>query len=93
MADTRRRAVPASKFRFGVLLSGTIDGANLVFTTPDTFRHDPPNMAISVYFNGQRLLETDDYTVSGPGSGQGDTVTMLLAPIVGDKLWADYIVL
>lgn len=91
MADTRRRAVPASKFRFGVVLSGAIDGANQVFTAPETFRHDPPNLALQLYYNGQRLLETDDYTVSGPASLQGDTVTTLFTPKPGDKIWADYI--
>ena len=91
MADTRRRAVPASKFRYGVLLVGDVDGANTVFTTPEVFRHDPPNMAIQFYYNGQRLLETDDYNVSGPASSQGDTVTTLFTPKPGDKLWADYI--
>jgi hypothetical protein len=91
MADTRRRAVPASKFRVGVLVAGAIDGVNMVFTTPDTFKHDPPNTAIQFYYNGQRLLETDDYTVTGPASLQGDTVTTLFAPKPGDKLWADYI--
>lgn len=93
MAVSRPRAVPRSKFRTAQLLVGTLDGVNTIFTTTEVFVHDPPRLSIAVYFNGQRLLLTDDYTLAesgGPGSGY-DTVTTLTVPRSGDKIWADYI--
>lgn len=92
MATSQPRSVPASKFRFGVVLSGAINGFNSVFTTPEDFRHDPPRAVLSLFFNGQRLFVGDDFTVSesgGPGTGY-DTITALFAPVPGDRLWADY---
>lgn len=93
MADARPQAIPAAKFRNGVLLSGAIDGVNQTFTSPEKFRHSPPNYNIAVYYNGQRIFLDDDYTVSeSGGSGTGyDTVSTLFSPKVGDKIWADYI--
>ena len=82
--------------RTGIALIGLVNNVNQVFTTPDKFVHEPGNRSIQVYYNGQRLLETDDYAVSesgGVGTGY-DTVTMVVVPrAVGvkiDKLWADY---
>jgi hypothetical protein len=82
--------------RFGVALTGAIDNANQVFTTPDYF--DPGS--IRVFYNGQRLFEIDDYAVSESGGiGTGyDTVTLQIAPRSGpqpgkfDKVWADYLI-
>lgn len=93
MAVSRPRNVPASKFRFEVPLAGAIDGVNTAFTAPEAWRHSPPNFAICVYYNGQRLLLVDDYTVlesGGPGTGY-DTIVTVMAPRLGDKIWADYI--
>lgn len=92
MAVSRPRSVPASKFRFGVSLAGTRNGVNTTFTTPEPFRHDPPRADLCLFYNGQRLLLGDDFTVSesgGPGTGY-DTVTTLFAPRFVEKLWADY---
>jgi hypothetical protein len=64
-----------------------------VFTTPDDFVHAPPSSSLKLYYNGQRLLLADDFTLSesgGPGTGF-DTVTTLFPPKLGDKLWADYV--
>lgn len=88
--------IPSSidaKLRYDVTLGGTINGVNTVFTCPDIFRQTPPNFSICVYYNGQRLRLTDDFTVSeSSGFGTGyDTVTTLFAPKTGDKLWADYV--
>jgi hypothetical protein len=93
MAVSRPRAIPANKFRFGVVLSGAVNGVNFVFTAPESWRQSPPNFAICVYYNGQRLLLADDYVVSesgGPGTGY-DTVSTVVVPKPGDKIWADYI--
>ena len=93
MADASPRSVPSSKFRSGVQPSGAINGVNTVFSTPESFRHDPPNFDIAIYFNGQRVLRDDDFTVSesgGVGSGY-DTITTLFTLKPGDKIWADYI--
>jgi hypothetical protein len=46
-----------------------------------------------VYYNGQRLLLADDYTLAesgGPGTGY-DTIQTVVVPKPGDKIWADYI--
>jgi hypothetical protein len=95
MGISRPRSVPAEKFRFEVLLAGTIDGANTAFTAPEFFRQSPPNFSIAIYYNGQRILLTDDFTVQesgGVGTGY-DTVNTLFTPKSGDKLWADYVAL
>lgn len=78
--------------RVGIGLIGAINGVNLVFTTPEIFVRVVVADTIGVYYNGQRLVETDDYALSESGGiGTGyDTVTMLSAPKVGDKLKADY---
>ena len=76
----------------GALLSGVIDSVNLVFTSPSKFLHTVGGVSIKVYMNGQRLLLTDDFTISesgGPLTGY-DTITFLIAPRPGDKLFADY---
>jgi hypothetical protein len=77
---------------FNVALLGVKNGVNLVFTTPDDFVHVVSGETIRVFYNGQRLLESEDYVISesgGMGSGY-DTVTMFVAPRIDDKLTADY---
>jgi hypothetical protein len=93
MADAGPRAVPAAKFRSGVLLTGSINGTNTTFATPEAFRHDPPQYSIAVYFNGQRVLLGDDFTVAesgGVGTGY-DTVETIFVMKTDDKIWADYV--
>ena len=77
--------------RVGITLLGVINGVNLVYTTPEVFVNTGGD-TIGVFWNGQRLVETEDYALSESGGiGTGyDTVTMLAAPKVGDKLKADY---
>lgn len=61
--------------------SGTIDGTNTAFTLANTPQGSP-----SLYLNGQ-ILEPgsgNDYTISGAA------ITMLYAPLAGDKLRAYY---
>lgn len=97
MPLARHRSVHLSSIRQGVALLGTIDGLNQTFTTPEIFaRRSPPGLTISVFYNGQRLVEgaTNDYQLAesgGPSTGF-DTVSFLFAPRVGDSLTADYLV-
>jgi hypothetical protein len=91
MLSVRSRAVPADTFRVGVALAGAVDGINTIFTAPETFVQTASGFQIAVYYNGQRLVVVDDYTVSGGGAGEGTTLTLLFAPKAGDKLTADYI--
>jgi len=75
--------------KYGVGLAGPINGVNQVYTTPDKFNP----AAHAVYYNGQRLSLTLDYSITesgGPGAGY-DTVNFLVIPKVGDHLLADYI--
>jgi hypothetical protein len=77
---------------YGVGLLGVKNGVNLIFTSPDKFVNVAGGETIRVLYNGQRLLEIDDYTLSesgGVGTGY-DTVTTLVAPRSSDKLTADY---
>jgi hypothetical protein len=78
----------------GITLIGAIDKINQVFTTPTYFLHEIGGRSIQVYYNGQRLLDPDDYIPSeSGGAGTGyDTITLQGAkpPRPGDKLWADY---
>lgn len=60
--------------------SGTIDGTNLTFTLANT----PISGSVKLYLRGLRLKRGDDYTISGT------TITMIIAPLTGDNLLADY---
>jgi hypothetical protein len=82
-----RRRVHTQKY--GIGLTGLIDGVNQAYTTPDKFNPS----AHAIYYNGQRLSLTLDYSIAesgGPGAGF-DTVNFLVTPKVGDHLLADYI--
>lgn len=80
--------------RKGIALTGTINGVNTTFTTPEAFVRVIGGETISVYYNGQRLFEggSDDYTLGeSGGAGTGfDTVTTTFAPLAGDVLTSDY---
>lgn len=94
MAQARRLTIPKADFRDGEILSGALNGVNTVFSTGSNFIHEVPGISIKVYLNGQRLLFTDDYTVSesgGVGSGF-DTVTLMVPPVSWEKVWADYVI-
>lgn len=56
--------------------TGTIDGANTVFTVSAT----PSDIYIGVWQNGLLIKNGSDYTIDG------DEVTFLVAPLVGDTL-------
>ena len=62
--------------------SGSIDGSNVTFTLANT----PTSGSEHVYLNGllQEVGSGNDYTISG------GTITMLTAPITGDKIRASY---
>lgn len=87
--------VAAARFRTGQQLLGAKNGANVAFTVPvgDQFTHNLPFFSIQVYYNGQRLILLDDYTVvESGGFGTGfDTVVLEVAPASFDKLYVDYI--
>lgn len=83
-----------TRFRWDVALLGVKNGVNSIFTTPEKFIQSG-NFKVLVYWNGRRLRETNDYTVSESGGvGTGfDTVTFLFAkpPVSSSVLTADYI--
>ena len=93
--DLLAASISTDRFRTGLPLLGAIDGANVTFTVPlgDAYVHTPPFFSIQVYYNGPRLLLSDDYIVlESGGFGTGfDAIVMEVAPKVGDKMWADYI--
>jgi hypothetical protein len=60
--------------------TGTIDGTNKAFTLSET----PEAVTLQVFFNGLLQEPTDDYTLTG------STITMVEAPITGDKIRAIY---
>lgn len=81
-----RRRVRTPKYQ--VPLVGAINGVNHQYVTPDKF----DSLTIALYYNGQRLYRPDDFEISeslGLGTGY-DTVTTVIAPVVGDRLFADY---
>jgi hypothetical protein len=77
----------------GQLLSGTIDGANTVFSTTRPFLHTA-NLQEAVYLRGLRRCEgvgADYLAVESGGLGTGfDTVVFTNPPRVGDTLLIDY---
>lgn len=82
-----------AKPRMSVALVGPINGSNQTFTTPEDFINTG-GTTLALFYNGQRLLPVDDFTLTesgGPSTGF-DTVTVLFTPKPGDKLWADYFV-
>lgn len=64
--------------------SGTVDGANKVFT----LAHAPsPSSSLNLFWNGQRLVDGSDFTLSGL------TITYaagFAAPVAGDSYNANY---
>jgi len=65
----------------GGVPTGVINDANVTFTLAGT---PAPATSLAVYVNGQRMKITEDYTLSG------NTLTMDVAPQVGDILQVDY---
>lgn len=61
--------------------TGTVDGANTAFVLP----HTPTAPAnVSLYLDGGILYQGTDYTISGTA------ITMTVAPVVNQTLWAVY---
>lgn len=86
---------PADEARIREALNGVIDGANKVFTTNQDIDRTVTGKEEWVYYNGQLLREgaSNDYVASesgGVGTGY-DTITMAIAPRVGDVLEIIYI--
>lgn len=85
---------PGETARTDAVLSGAIDGVNKNFTTPTKFVHNA-KVSIAPYWNGQRLNNPEDYSVSesgGPGTGY-DTIILVEAPRPTpkqDRVTADY---
>jgi hypothetical protein len=84
-------------FRTGRQLVGTKDGFNKTFYTPgmEKYVHNLPYVTIQVYYNGQRLILLDDYiVVESGGLGTGyDSIILDVAPLIWEKVSADYLVL
>lgn len=84
--------MPLADYRVGVSLVGVVNGINDSFDTPELFLQQPPGLSVSIYLNGIRQSEGDDYTVSTTGpAGTGETVSFVEPPRPGDKLTADYV--
>ncbi len=84
-------------FKQNMALSGTLDGINRVFTTPDKFIQgtlDGNFFSIMVFHNGQELIPNIDFTVSesgGVGTGY-DTITFIsFVPNSNSTLVATYV--
>lgn len=75
------------------VLSGIKNGINMVFTTVNKFRNIATGLKPKVYLNGQRLKQTDDYTVSSSDANPGyDIITLLyIAPTASENLIIDYV--
>lgn len=86
-------------FKQNVVLAGTLDGSNRIFTTSDKFVNTDigsNSFRILVRHNGKGLLQGIDYSLSeSMGAGTGfDTITFIsFAPKSNDTLVADYVVL
>lgn len=70
--------------RFNQDLTGTLNGTNLIFTTPSNFVTNSTRL----YLNGirQRISASYDYTETGVNE-----ITFVVAPISGDSLLVDYV--
>jgi len=79
-----RRIVPIDGANIAVAreLSGTVNGANKVFTTP----HNYKSGRISIQYNGQSLHSPDDFLETG-----SNQITLIsVAPRIDDILRATY---
>lgn len=95
LQNVQQLFIAADRYRTGIALGGLKNGTNTTFTTPgDKFVHNLPYLTMHVYYNGQRLIYLDDYTVhESGGAGTGfDTVIMLIGPRFNDKVTADYVI-
>ncbi|WP_287601241.1 hypothetical protein [Thiothrix sp.] len=81
VTDAVALKVSLADLKFNVALTGDIDGTNKVFALPEAAAND----TLCVFWNGQMLKPTDDYSVSGT------SVTMIGSPDAGDKVWANYV--
>lgn len=69
-----------SNLIYSEIPAGNINGSNMIFTLSNT----PIAGTLALYYNGQRLQLTTDYTLSGK------IITMILAPLTGSTIMADY---
>ena len=69
-----------TRYMADITPTGTIDGANKVFTLSKT----PETGSLKVYRGGARQRVTEDYTFSGK------TITFTLAPQVGEVILVDF---
>jgi hypothetical protein len=66
----------------GEIPTGAIDGVNMNFTASANFH----GSSLQVYLNGLRILETIEFTVTGP-----NTFQMIEPPWSGSRIQIDYI--
>lgn len=90
----------SSIHRTGIQLTGTLDGINRTFMTPEKFVR-ANGISIDLFHNGRRLAEAStsdprggDFVVSesgGPGSGFDTVVLLTFSPVAGRSvILADY---
>lgn len=77
-----RKISKSTNVVLGQELIGTIDGANRTFTTPHNFKSDK----IVVNFNGQELIGSIDFEVTG----LNEIKFIYVAPREHDELHATY---
>lgn len=75
--------VKIGKEKFNTTPTGTVNGVNAAFTLAST----PVVGTEAVFLNGQRMFPGagNDYTIAGTA------VTMLVVPVTGDRITADYL--
>lgn len=91
--------VSVGQRKTGVLLIGSLNGANRVFNTPDKFLH-ANGVSLDVFHNGRRLVEApvpdvrlgDFFCSESGGAGTGfDTINLLtFVPVTKSVLVSDY---
>lgn len=77
-----RKISKSTNIVLGQTLSGIIDGVNKTFTTPHNFKSDK----IVVNFNGQELIGSIDFEVTGVN----EITFIYVAPREHDELHATY---
>jgi hypothetical protein len=88
----RRRDPLAERIRENILLTGTYDSSNRLFSLPEPAVHDPPNRQVMVR-HGTRTLQPNEYQVeeSSPGSGLNRVRVLVFSPHQTSRLYADYL--
>ena len=83
---SRLQAKDLHQFWVDEVPTGTVNGSNVTFTLAQTpLENGTTEPSVDIFLDGLKCTFTTDYTISGV------TITMVVAPAVGQKITVNYI--